>query len=732
MLAALVAGAVVISGGIVALAPSIAGAAETRSISGTVTLPAGVPTEWKRAVEVTAATADGSFVVYAAASATTGAYRLTGLPAGELRVSFSAHGYLDGSEYRVTDIVDEYYADAASPAAATLVSTADGDVTGVDAALDRGGWLTGTVDISGLRGSGAGYAVMLTDSTGTQVRPAFGDGFFEADVIDFEIGAVPAGDYRIAVTTFEFDLGTGIAVPRSAQFLRSGPTSVFTVSAGAEAALTLTARVPQAIVSGTVTTEGFGGDADVVGGAVPYERIDDEWVRLPDTLFGAAANGATEYELAVPAGTYTMGFEGSPDSDVDVVPQWWSGAATLAEADPVTVADTAVASDIDGTIRPDVSVAPSAPGAFVSVDPARLLDTRATSAIPAGGTVELAVTGNGGVPASGVSAVVMNVTAVSPQSGGFLTAYPTGSAQPTASNVNFAGGQTIPNLVTVKVGTGGKVSLTNNSGGSLHVIADVAGYYLAGAPTVPGAFASLDPARLLDTRATGFVRPGSAVEVQVTSRGGVPASGVSAVVMNVTAVSPATGGFVTAYPSGGAQPTASNLNFGAGQTIPNLVTVKIGAGGKVALANNSGGTVHLIADVAGYYLDGMPVDPGAFVSVAPARLLDTRTGTGAPKSPVGASRTARLQVTGTGGLPASGVAAVVMNVTAVTPSAGGFVTAYPTGTSQPTASNLNFSAGQTIPNLVAVKVGDDGRVSLTNNAPGTVQLIADVAGYFLD
>ncbi|HWS45940.1 MAG TPA: hypothetical protein VN636_08780, partial [Acidimicrobiia bacterium] len=70
----------------------------------------------------------------------------------------------------------------------------------------------------------------------------------------------------------------------------------------------------------------------------------------------------------------------------------------------------------------------------------------------------------------------------------------------------------------------------------------------------------------------------------------------------VTVTQPTKGGFVTVYPSGAGLPTVSNLNFGAGQTVPNLVVVKGGAGGKIAFYNGSSGTVQLVADVAGYYL----------------------------------------------------------------------------------------------------------------------------------
>jgi PKD repeat protein len=122
---------------------------------------------------------------------------------------------------------------------------------------------------------------------------------------------------------------------------------------------------------------------------------------------------------------------------------------------------------------------------------------------------------------------------------------------------------------------------------------------------------------------------------------------------------------------------------------------------------------------------------GSFASLPPARILDTRSGNGAPAAPVAAGGTVALQVTGRGGVPASGVSAVVLNVTVTQPKAVGFITAYPHGTAKPTASNLNFVAGQTVPNLVVALVGADGGVALYNGSSGTVQLIADVAGYYL-
>jgi alpha-tubulin suppressor-like RCC1 family protein len=145
---------------------------------------------------------------------------------------------------------------------------------------------------------------------------------------------------------------------------------------------------------------------------------------------------------------------------------------------------------------------------------------------------------------------------------------------------------------------------------------------------------------------------------------------------------------------------------------------------------NSAGSTHLIADVEGWFADG-----SGFAPVLPARLLDTRRGggtidgLGAPGVPVGADGVLDLKVLGRGGVPAVGVGSVVLNVTAVDPSSAGFVTVWPAGSPKPTASNLNFPAGDTRPNLVVVRVGAGGMVSLFNSA-GSTHLIGDVEGWF--
>jgi alpha-tubulin suppressor-like RCC1 family protein len=367
--------------------------------------------------------------------------------------------------------------------------------------------------------------------------------------------------------------------------------------------------------------------------------------------------------------------------------------------------------------------APTEPGALVPVAPYRALDTRTTAAVGADSSVSFQVGGVAGIPAN-VSAVVFNLTVADAKSFGFITAYASGTSRPNASNVNFSAGQIVPNSVTVPVGADGKVTLFNRSGGTVQLIADVSGYFVAGTPTVPGAFKGLSPARLLDTRTSSAVAADSSVSFQVGGVSGIPAN-ASSVVFNLTVADAKSFGFVTAYASGTSRPNASNLNFSAGQIVPNSVTVPVGADGKVSLFNRSGGTVQLIADVSGYYLPGTATAAGTFQGLSPARLLDTRS-----SAAVGSDASVSFQVGGASGIPAN-VSAVVFNLTVADAKSFGFITAYASGSNRPNASNLNFSAGQIVPNSVTVPVGADGKVSLFNRSGGTAHLIADVSGYYL-
>lgn len=369
--------------------------------------------------------------------------------------------------------------------------------------------------------------------------------------------------------------------------------------------------------------------------------------------------------------------------------------------------------------------------AYHAFGPKRLLDTRkaigvgTTTPVPADGTVTLTVDGAQGIPASGVSAVVLNVTATGPSAGGYLAAYADGQPMPKTSNVNFEAGQTVANQVTVPV-VDGKVSFHNGSIGTVNVVADAFGYYTSSA--TDNAFSAVTPTRILDTRSglgvsQGKIGADSSITLKVGAVGAVPAN-ATAVVLNLTATQGTIGSYLTVYPTGTALPATSNLNFAAGESRPNLVVVPLGANGSVNIYNEAG-QVHAVADLMGYFTpassSGSTLDIGV-----PTRVLDTRNAIGVGAStPVAANGSVTLSLPG---LPA-GTTAVILNVTVTAPASSGYLTVYPGSGAAPATSSLNFSAGETIPNLVIVAVAD-GKVSFHNGSSGTVHVIADLFGAY--
>ena len=134
---------------------------------------------------------------------------------------------------------------------------------------------------------------------------------------------------------------------------------------------------------------------------------------------------------------------------------------------------------------PDVvgSFAPGTGGLSHPVNPTRVLDSRpAPNQVgpfntPWGPntTRDVPIAGNGGVPATGATAALLNVTVTGASATGFLTVWPSGQAAPLASSLNWVAGRTIPNSVTTKLGAGGAISV-RNANGDVHVIADAAGW----------------------------------------------------------------------------------------------------------------------------------------------------------------------------------------------------------------------------------------------------------------
>jgi len=359
--------------------------------------------------------------------------------------------------------------------------------------------------------------------------------------------------------------------------------------------------------------------------------------------------------------------------------------------------------------------------------PTRVLDTRdpGQTRLPANGTLTLQVPG---VPAR-ATAVVLNVTAVAPTTGGFLAVYPDGASRPTTSNVDFSPNQTTANLVMVAA-TNGTVDIYS-AHSSTDVVVDFEGYYEPATGSSDTFTPLSNPGRILDTRVglgtQGVVAPlgpNSQLVLQVSSQSaGIP-DNVAAVVLNLTAAGSTDASFLTAYATGTSKPATSNVNFGPGQNVANL-TVVPASRGQITIWNNVGST-DVVADIFGYYTGGAG---STFTTVNPRRILNTLDGTGANGvvAPLGES-TVDVPVLGVVDAPAN-VTAVLLHVAVTNPTASSFLTVYPHSPVQPNTSNINFSPGQTISNSVIVPVGSDGKITVWNHH-GTVDIVADISGYF--
>ena len=208
---------------------------------------------------------------------------------------------------------------------------------------------------------------------------------------------------------------------------------------------------------------------------------------------------------------------------------------------------------------------------------------------------------------------------------------------------------------------------------------------------------------------------------------GVPSSATAAS-LNVTAVTPGSPGFVTVWPCGVARPNASNLNFIAGDVVPNGVVAPIGSNGSVCLYSSA--ETDMIIDVAGWF------EGEAFVGATPQRLVDTRDGTGGQLGQLVAEAPLVVQATGIGATTAAGVGTTIpssagtaaLNVTVVNPDSPGFITVYPCDAPRPLASNVNYVAGQVVANGVLAPVSSSGQVCLYSQSP--TDIIVDLAGWF--
>ncbi len=261
------------------------------------------------------------------------------------------------------------------------------------------------------------------------------------------------------------------------------------------------------------------------------------------------------------------------------------------------------------------------------------------------------------------------------------------------------------------------------------LIFDVGGVIPSYTPITGSSMHTINPERLLDTRTANGV-PSTAklgaktlIRVQIAGRGSIPAD-ATGVILNLTVTGPTAPSYVTVWPSGAPMPVVSNINFLAGNTIANLQTLALGVDGALNLLNDNGET-HVIIDVVGWLRKG-GLEPGTtYHPVTPVRVVDTRF-SNIPLLP-GESRDFRVHSNDS--VPGSR-SAVLVNITAVAPTAATYLSAHAPNKSAPNASTLNVARAETRANLAVVELGDQEDIRVSNSG-GRTNVIIDVLGYFL-
>jgi len=143
-----------------------------------------------------------------------------------------------------------------------------------------------------------------------------------------------------------------------------------------------------------------------------------------------------------------------------------------------------------------------------------------------------------------------------------------------------------------------------------------------------------------------------------------------------------------------------------------------------------------------------PYTPASYhQAITPERILDTRSTTGdnltsgttTADTPIGANSTVSLKIIGdtvsptTSGAPTTipaSATAVAVDVTVVSETSGGNLTAYADGSQRPLTSSTNYAASTTVTGYQVVPIGLDGKIAFYNSSAGTTHLLVDVTGYY--
>jgi RHS repeat-associated protein len=366
------------------------------------------------------------------------------------------------------------------------------------------------------------------------------------------------------------------------------------------------------------------------------------------------------------------------------------------------------------------AVAPAA-GQFTALSPARIENGRQ---LAGSGTYTFTPLGQGGIPTSGVAAVSFHLTAKSATGSGALVVISDPQRLPppmTQQPFSYpTGNVTVANLVVTSVSSTGTVTIRNTGTTPVTFFVDVNGYYSTGGAATGGRLVPVNPAL---TRAPFLITAGTPVLVAPLGTAGVPATGVTAVLLSITYNSSAAAGYTVVFPSNLAtRPGTSDVQYQQGKNGAAQAPVKLGPDGKFKIDASVNGTATVV--VLGYYL-------AAEAPAAGSQFVPTSDSAVTPQHiAVGASASVPFRPLGTQNVPATGVQAVVFNLTvANTGTATGGITVSPGDISPTGFATLHYQTG-TFSTLQAARVAANGQITLRNGGTATLDATVDVIGYY--
>ena len=374
---------------------------------------------------------------------------------------------------------------------------------------------------------------------------------------------------------------------------------------------------------------------------------------------------------------------------------------------------------------------------FVPVTPCRVMDTRNAAGPFGGPAIAGGTTRNVSIPQSACSipataqAYSLNITVVPPGPLTYLSIWPAGEAQPVVSTLNSYDGRIVANAAIVPAGTGGAISVYVSN--TTEVIIDIDGYFASASTSGSMSFYTATPCRVVDTRnAAGtfggpFMSGGSTRGFPIpASACGIPAA-AQAYSLNVTVVPHGPLEYLTIWPTGESQPLVSTLNAVEGSIVANAAIVPAGTSGEVSVFVT--GDTDVILDIDGYFAPPGSAGALSLYTLTPCRVVDTRNAAGifgGPALPAGGTRSFAIP-SSVCAVPST-AQAYSLNVTVVPPGPLTYLTAWPSGQSQPVVSTLNSPLGTVVANAALVPSGSSGAVSIfVSNA---TDVILDINAYF--